>query len=136
MRWDGSDIIMLVVYSAVLAICGTYLAFGWRFPGVFRRRLDGARLRAWAGVTLSAGLVIVVFLDVAANGTSGFPGWINRWLLWLDGLVGALILTSFVLMWMALRVTIRTERRGGTGKHAANHHESSSGIHDWPQSGS
>jgi hypothetical protein len=127
MRWYGYDVVMLVVYSVVLAICGAYLAFGWRFPGVFRRRLEGARLRAWAGVTLSAGLLIVVFLDAAASGLNDFSEAVNRWLLWLDGLVGVLILTSFVLMWMALRVTLRTQR-GSVGKHASSRHGSSSGV--------
>jgi uncharacterized membrane protein YdcZ (DUF606 family) len=135
MRWYGYNIVMLVVYVGLLAICGAYLAFGWRFPGTFRRRPEGARLRAWAGVSLAAGLLIVVFIDAATNGLDDFPGAINRWLPWLDGLIGALILTSFVLLWMALRVSIRTQR-GGEGKHAVGRHGPASGVHDWSESGS
>jgi uncharacterized membrane protein YdcZ (DUF606 family) len=136
MRWYGYDIVMLVAYGGLLAICGAYLAFGWRFPGTFRRRLEAARLRAWAGVSLATGLLIVVFLDAATDGLNDFSGEINRWLLWLDGLIGALILASFVLLGTALRVSIRTQRDGGGGKHAAGRHEAPSGAHDWPESGS
>lgn len=135
MRWYGYDIVMVVAYGALLGVCGAYLAFGWRFPGTFRRRLEAARLRAWAGVSLAIGLMIVVYIDAATDGMNDFSGAINRWLLWLDGLIGALILTSFVLLGMALRVSIRTQR-DGEGKHAVGRHGPSSGVHDWPESGS
>jgi uncharacterized membrane protein YdcZ (DUF606 family) len=120
MRWYGYNVIMLVAYAGLLAICGAYLAFGWRFPGTFRRP-EGARLKAWAGVSLGTGLLIVVYVDAATNGLNDFSGAINRWLLWLDGLIGGLILTSFVLLGIAYRVSTRTQR-GKEGKHTVGRH--------------
>jgi hypothetical protein len=127
MRWYGYNVVMLVAYSGLLAICGAYLACGWRFPGTFRRRPEGARLRAWAGVSLSVGLLIVVFVNAATNGLNDFSPAINRWLLWLDALTGGLILTALVLLGIALRMAIRTQRGAAPGaqpgvregKHAA-----------------
>jgi hypothetical protein len=31
-KWYAYNVIMLVAYAGLLANCGAYLAFGWRFP--------------------------------------------------------------------------------------------------------
>jgi hypothetical protein len=51
MRSYGDDVIMLVAYAGLLAICGAYLAFGWRLPGTFGRSLaDGSNVAGrWGG---------------------------------------------------------------------------------------
>ena len=115
------NVIMLVAYAGLLANCGAYLAFGWRFPGTFRKPV-GARLKAWAGVCLSAGLLIVVFVDAATAGLNNFSGAIGRWLQWLVVLPCVLIVTTFVLLWKASRVILRAGSLSvddaRTGRHA------------------
>ncbi len=110
MKWYSYDVIMLVAFAALLVNCVSFLAFGWRFPGSFRRP-EGARLRGWAGVCLGTGTLIVVFTDVVGNAYSDdsrSPAWM-AWLL-IFVLVG--YVAAFVLVGMAVRVMLRTQRGG------------------------
>jgi hypothetical protein len=54
----GWQIVMLLAYTGLLLNCGGFLAFGWRFPGTFRIPA-GARLRAWSGICLAVGALLV-----------------------------------------------------------------------------
>ena len=139
MKWYAYNVIMLVAYAGLLANCGAYLAFGWRFPGTFRRpvldgrrtdherrqspprRPAGARLKAWAGVCLSVGLLIVVLVDAATAGLNDFSGAIGRWLAWLVLVPCVLILTTFVLLWKASRVIMRAGSLSADGLPAGRH---------------
>lgn len=120
MKWYAYNVIMLVAYAGLLANCGAYLAFGWRFPGTFRRPA-GARLKAWAGVCLSVGLLIVVLVDAATAGLNDFSGAIGRWLAWLVLVPCVLILTTFVLLWKASRVIMRAGSLSADGLPAGRH---------------
>lgn len=120
MRWYAYNVIMLVAYVGLLANCGAYLAFGWRFPGTFRK-LVGARLKAWAGVSLSVGLLIVVFVDAATAGLNDFSGAIGRWLAWLVLVPCILILATFVLLWKASRVIMRAGSMSADGLPTGTH---------------
>ncbi len=143
MRWYAYDVIMLVAYVGVLANCGAFLAFGWRFPGTFRRP-EGARLRAWAGVCLGVAGIIVALTDAATAGFSDVSGARGNWLGGLLVLSCVLILAAFVLVGMAVRGSLQARRAGSEswqvdelhqGKHAASRHEpdTTDGI-NWPGS--
>lgn len=103
----GWQIVMLVAYTGLLVNCGGYLASGWRFPRTFRVRA-GARLRAWSGVLLAVGAMLVTVTpqdDTAAVDVVA---------------VLALVLIGgfFVLLIFGLRAEVRGLEAYPAGKHS------------------
>jgi hypothetical protein len=103
----GWQIAMLVAYAGLLLNCGGFLAFGWRFPGTFRIPA-GARLRAWSGICLAVGALLVTVTpqrDSSAVAVVVFPALI---------LIGAF----FVLLVLGFRAEFRGLEAYPAGKHS------------------
>jgi hypothetical protein len=93
MNWSAGAIFLLVIFVGLLADCVSFLVFGWRLPGTFRRPA-GARLKAWADVSLSVACIVTVLL-FADNFDSGNSPAKNRLLPWFEA-------PQFILIGFAL----------------------------------
>jgi hypothetical protein len=106
----GWQIVLLVAYGGLLLNCGGFLAFGWRFPGTFRIPA-GARLRAWSGICLAVGALLVTVTpqhDSSAVAVVVIPALI---------LIGAF----FVLLVLGFRAEFRGLEAYPADKHSGRH---------------